>query len=438
MVISYSKDLLSQQLTLLKQRLEPDSTIEWQDVVDLRADYGETDTRETVRKGGKLLNEYLEAGWNLTPPPANDCSSCKKSIALNPDGSFTSDAQLFVDNEELLHDSEHLIKMHGYDPRCFELISAKNSRWQSPNAKETRTLYSSKISVRRKAPETSREDIRQWFEELDRNYSKPIVKPCRVSTRDANKLLILPISDLHYNLHSTLLETGNEYNCALAEKLYFSVIADVLERTKSMEFEKIIFTIGGDQANADNIQGTTTKGTPQNNEFGYFEMIRKMYTMTIQAIDLLKETAPVEVILINGNHDLSSGVSLAHVCAAWFRNDPDVNVDLSPLPRKYFLFGKSLFCFAHDADVKRLPALIPDECREVWSQIDTTEVFLQHLHGEAVLMERDNMRVQRLPTISAKSEWANNQGYNSKRQCKSFIFDKELGLTDVLYTPIKK
>jgi hypothetical protein len=46
------------------------------------------------------------------------------------------------------------------------------------------------------------------------------------------------------------------------------------------------------------------------------------------------------------------------------------------------------------------------------------------------------MRIQRLPTISAKSDWSVNKGFGSKRQCKTFIFDIEDGLTDVLYTPI--
>ena len=47
------------------------------------------------------------------------------------------------------------------------------------------------------------------------------------------------------------------------------------------------------------------------------------------------------------------------------------------------------------------------------------------------------MRIQRLPTISAKSNWAVDKGFGSKRQCKTFIYDKEDGLTDVLYTSIK-
>jgi hypothetical protein len=60
------------------------------------------------------------------------------------------------------------------------------------------------------------------------------------------------------------------------------------------------------------------------------------------------------------------------------------------------------------------------------------------MHTEQVLMEDNNIRIQRLPSISAKSKWTVDNGYNSKRQCKTFVFDKQDGLTDVLYTPIKK
>jgi len=65
-----------------------------------------------------------------------------------------------------------------------------------------------------------------------------------------------------------------------------------------------------------------------------------------------------------------------------------------------------------------------------------TEVFLQHLHTEQVLIEDNNIRIQRLPTISGRSKWSADQGYNSRRQCKSFIFDAEEGLKDILYTTI--
>ena len=72
----------------------------------------------------------------------------------------------------------------------------------------------------------------------------------------------------------------------------------------------------------------------------------------------------------------------------------------------------------------------------MWSEANFTEVFLQHLHSEALLSEECNMRIQRLPSPVARSVWTNEMGYRSRRQCKSFVYDKELGLQDVLYTVI--
>jgi hypothetical protein len=52
---------------LLKERQNSESDIEWQDITDERAKYyGNIENRDTVRKGSKLLYEYLNAGWDLS------------------------------------------------------------------------------------------------------------------------------------------------------------------------------------------------------------------------------------------------------------------------------------------------------------------------------------------------------------------------------------
>lgn len=428
---------------LLKERQDENSDIEWQDINDFRTQYyGEPEARDTTRRGGKLLMEYFNSGWELSPPAtiSTGLLQNKQSITLNTDGTFTNEGTFQINDESKLRDTEYLLQLHNYDPRLFEVVSAKNSKWNSRSGEDIITLYSSKITVRPKAPAAAQNDVSAWFDNLDRHYSKPVLTPHRATCADADKLLVLPISDLHFGMWANMLEAGNEYNCEIAERRYFNIIADVIERTKQYRFEKVIFTIGGDQSNSDNIAGTTTKGTPQNNCVGYFTMMEKLYAMTVKAIDVLAgldNVNSVEVVLVNGNHDMAAGVNLAHVCAAWFRDDARVYVDTSPLPRKYIKYGKTLFTFAHDADVKKLPQLVADEAREYWSDINTTEVFLQHLHHEVELKEEYHMRIQRLPMFSGNSIWTNNKGYGAKRQCKSFIFDKEHGCTDVLYTIVQ-
>lgn len=58
---------LQEQLDLIKKK-QIDNSIEWQDIADLRTNYtGITEHRDTIRKGSKLLLEYLNDGWTLTP-----------------------------------------------------------------------------------------------------------------------------------------------------------------------------------------------------------------------------------------------------------------------------------------------------------------------------------------------------------------------------------
>jgi len=363
-------------------------------------------------------------------------SSYKSEQSINKDGTYTSDKLISIKEDELKNPTS-LLKAHGFDIREWELVSARNNIWNVYSKQDgIQELYSSKIVVKPKEQTIDYDRINEWFDKLDRKYSLPVIKTSNEYLK-GNKCLLIDIADLHLNLQATMFSTGNEYNCEIAEKLFFYVISDILSRVEKYQFNKIIFCIGGDMLNGDNLSGSTTKGTPQDSDLLYFDAVEKLYAMTIKAIDILKQKAPVDVIYISGNHDELSGYKLAKFIDAWFRNHENVTVDYSPLPRKYVKFGRTLFAFAHDGNIKTLPRLIADEARKYWSDIDTTEVFLQHLHTEQVLTEEYNMRIQRLPTISAKSNWSVNKGFGSKRQCKTFIFDIEDGLTDVLYTPIK-
>lgn len=400
---------------------------------------------DTVRKSSSgVFGGYFRTQYNNYKNQDHDSSditkaklSYKTESSINKDGTFTSD-KLIAIKEDDLKNPKSLLVAHGFDVKDWELVSARNNIWNVYSKRDgVQELYSSKIIVKPKDKIIDYDKINEWFDFLDRKYFLPDIK----ITNDfvnGNKCLLIDIADLHLNLQATMFSTGNEYNCDIAEKLFFHVISDIISRTNKHKFNKIIFCIGGDMLNGDNLSGSTTKGTPQDSDLLYFDAIEKLYAMTIKAIDIIKVKAPVEVVYVSGNHDKLSGYKLAKFVDAWFRNDNRITVNYSPLPRKYIKFGRTLFVFAHDGNIKTLPRLVADEARKFWSDIDTTEVFLQHLHTEQVLTEEYNMRIQRLPTISAKSDWTVNKGFGSKRQCKTFIFDIDNGLTDILYTPIKE
>lgn len=400
-------------------------------------------TSSAYRKPYQQAKKFYDAGVfdNDKRPPAPSVqdikSAYKAQTTINKDGSLSSD-KLVEMNEQQTKDPNYILKAHGFDPDEWTLVSARNNIRNVSKSDSTVTLYASYITAKPiKDKEVSLKKIEEFFNNLDRNYSLPSISD-NYTYLDGNKLLLIDIADLHMNLQASMFTTGNEYNCDIAEKLFFYVIEDILTRTKHYDFDEIVFTIGGDMLNTNDLRGTTVKGTPQDNDVHYYDAYERICAMTIKAIDVLKDICKVNVIYITGNHDELAGFKLAKYVDAWFRSDDRVCVDYQPIARKYKLYGNTLLCFAHDGDVKKLPAIIANEARGYWAQAETVEVFLQHMHTEQVLMEDNNIRIQRLPTISGRSKWSSDNGYCSKRQCKSFIFDKEDGLTDVLYTPIRK
>lgn len=89
MDIIEKNEFLRGQLDLLKRK-QTDENLEWQDVADFRSEYiGNLEHRDTVRKGSKLLYEYIDAGWVNEP----------------------NDSNIDVDNEELIKMRKEKIKL---------------------------------------------------------------------------------------------------------------------------------------------------------------------------------------------------------------------------------------------------------------------------------------------------------------------------------------
>ncbi len=413
--------------------------MEYQDLADIRTDfYGVAEHRDTVRKGSKLLNEYLEAGWDLLPP-GNDIKN--EIDPEEPPCSFemkngigTSDKLIALfDGEELT--PERLLSAHNLSPSMWKVVGYKNSFHHSKiQGGDKIILYQSRINVKPyKDDEISFAAIKEWFE----NY-KPTPLKYEKLTKDygqGDNCLLLPIVDLHYNLLSTKFITGNEYNCKIARDRFLSVVDDVIERTKTVRLKKIIFPIGNDLFNANGINGTTFKGTPQTNEKDIREAYIELFDIVVNAIYKLAQIAPVDVIYIPSNHDKEITFYFLHGLNAQFKFDDDIDVDYSPLPNKYYRFGNTLMMFAHDAKIDKLGNVVLDDAGDLLSGAKYIEVFLSHLHKESVEEDR-NIKIRRLPTISGKSTWSNEQNYGCNNVSQSFVINEKVNIYSILYTTI--
>ena len=110
--ISVNDFLLKQKDFLLEKRVNDE--LEWQGLTDIRAEfYGAPESRETIRKGAKLINEYLEAGWELNPTEE------EMEIQEEPDDHITTPASLLKSHnlpadkwKVFLSSTKHVLQAH--------------------------------------------------------------------------------------------------------------------------------------------------------------------------------------------------------------------------------------------------------------------------------------------------------------------------------------
>ena len=438
------------QIRLCKNRDEYGLT--WSDLAHiLNEEYKENKSESVYRKWWYAFSdgcEYTNSMYKDIPKGTsyediqnlqeiNDNGEPKKiETIVNNNGQETSVIRVKL-TEEQQKDPEYLLKIHGYDPEKWDLLSAKQTIWNQENkTRGMQDLFSSKISVAPKIGfDWNEKNITKIFDSLgkDRIFKK---KEKKNKVRLENNLLLVPLADIHFGLLATRELAGEEYNIKIAKKRVKYVIEDLIHRVENKDIDRIVFLLGNDGLNADNIAGTTTRGTPQDNQVDWFETVRQFTDLMAQVLEELKNIAPVTAYFCPSNHDLQSMFMICETLKAYFRNDSDVTIYNEATQRKYFRYGVNMIGFSHDEKEKNVAKIMAAEQPAMWGETKYKYFLISHLHCEIV---RDDFGVdiRRLPTISGKSYWTNREGFvGTKKQSQAFLFNADKGLVEIFNTII--
>lgn len=266
-------------------------------------------------------------------------------------------------------------------------------------------------------------------------YSVPKLK---LPKGDRTFIAVVSPTDFHHGKFADAFEVGEDDNRDLQRQRLITstsrVLADVLKHGCP---ERIIVGIGSDFLNIDNVHSKTTEGTPQDCDGNPAEILATGCQLMVEYIDLLRQVAPVETVLMSGNHDRLLGVAVMLYLAAWYRDTSDVKVrSNSASPRAYVDYGNSLLCFNHSdkvsktSDLARLAAI--DKPRE-WGRCAHRMVFTGHLHSLKLEEDRGFVRMQ-LPSLSGRDRWHDQSGYiGSRAQLAAVLVDKQDGIFGTLY-----
>ena len=225
---------------------------------------------------------------------------------------------------------------------------------------------------------------------------------------------VITPTDFHWGKRADVYECGEVYDRPTAAQRLLSsteqVLADV---TKYGRPQEIIVGVGSDFFNADTYTGTTTQGTPQDNDGNMSDILTTGCELMTTYIDLLRQVAPVKLVLMGGNHDQLLSVSLHIYLQAWYRNCEAITTLRSAKHRQYIMYENNLLCFHHGdgvsktSDLARLAAI---EAAKEWGACSHRMVFTGHLHHEKIEEDRGFTRYQ-LPSLSGEDKWHAKKGY---------------------------
>lgn len=322
-------------------------------------------------------------------------------------------------------DEIELLKLHKFDIDKWSVKSAQSSSWDCGS----RRLTASKIKVApRSAGNLTDEQIFKKFDKLA-GYKAGMIPKVLNASRES--LLVIPISDLHLGLLAEMNTTGNEYNLEIGERRVKHFIGSVIEESK--DIDRVLVTFGNDYFNSDNVFGTTTKGTRQDNEKSYFSVFDKGVEIAIDIIETLARSfKTVEVASVQGNHDKQSSHAMTTALYYKYHNSKNVYVyaDSDEKARFYYKFGQNLIGFGHETKIKECHRIMSTECKE-WSECKYKTFFLGHLHHEEVY-DTGSVVARRLPILSGRSEWSSECGFAADPRAQAFVFSYNNGLTKIL------
>lgn len=297
--------------------------------------------------------------------------------------------------------------------------------------------YSISAKLKRLTVDNSpKKQAKLLLEEIKDILSKE-VKPVKYKEYTPTEGLLLELSapDLHLGKLSWAEESGEDYDIKIACQRYREAIYSLIGRVPLDSVERILLPIGNDMITIDSRKNTTTAGTPQDSDSRFRKMLIVLRDLLISIIDSLSTIAPVDVVVVSGNHDYDSMFTIGMVLEAYYHANPNINIDNTPRQRKYYQFFNTGIQFTHGDEEphRELGLIFATEKTDIWANTKFRFCQLGHFHKNKKINylsvdDYQGFQIQIIPSLSGTDAWHNTKGYNSLKQAKAFLFDREDGL----------
>jgi len=365
---------------------------------------------------GKISNDSGLFEASLNSPLARITGGLK---AASPKIDIKGDkATAEVNDSKVIYTLEELVKVCGIN--LEEWVVTKFT------ANSYGDNFQAKAEFSRKK-EASLKQILEEFKDDALNYSPNVDKVSYKAVREG-KLLVVNLADAHIGKLSNKESCAHNYDLKIAKEIYIKTLKDLIGKAlKQGDIEQIWYVAGNDYLTIDTPQNTTTKGTPQDVDTRFSKIFREGRKLLVESVEILKQIAPVHIIVMPGNHDRSAMFHLGDALECWFRNDENVTINNEDKVRKYYSYGENVFGITHGDSIKqdKLLQMGLVEYGKEWGAAKRRFWFVGHIH-HLKCHNQQGTEVWTFPSVSGSDEFHQSNGYvGSTRTALAMIFSKD-------------
>lgn len=300
---------------------------------------------------------------------------------------------------------------------------------------KTVPLFNVKVWLKRKSEEIKTELALSDFSKEAKKYA-PKEFNFNFEKKKKGFLYEIEMPDLHLGKLTWGDETGEDSDLKTQIEVAKQTTLELLSYTEHFPIQKILFPIGNDFYNVDNLQNTTTRGTPQQEDTRWQKTFKAGWQLAAELINMCANIAPVDVLIVGGNHDEQRTFFLGEVLSALYKNQKSIKIDNSPKMRKYYRYGKNLIGLTHGyhEKLKELKNLMALEVPEEWAKTNYREWHTGDKHHKEDWVHKthegnNGVVVRILRSLTTPDAWHYQKGYvGVLRASESFLWDKNSGL----------
>jgi hypothetical protein len=319
------------------------------------------------------------------------------------------------------------------DPRKWRPKHVRINTWQGSakvkykvGAMETEKLekiplYQSRVTFERLVTEPVERAIEEYIREnvTPLEPDRSIAAQKRV-LKDPH-IVVAGWWDTHLGMYAWNKEVGADFDLDIAMRRIKNSVDDLVEELKKYQIQEVIMPVGNDLLHYDSVKKTTTYG---DHWLDCDTRYSRVYLGALQSLTymvdsfLLHLCDKVKVVYVPGNHDYTSGFTLAVALDQRYLNDPRVETELGMNPRKYVKHGGTVIGFDHGKDVKaaQYPIVLACEAKELWADSTWREMQIGHTHQRREAWYKgttptNGVLVRTNPSLSGTDAWHHGKGF---------------------------